>query len=170
MDRSIISYEELLTLLNYSKETGEFRWKVIRRKHGGPIYPGDIAGSIKGREYREIGINGRLYRAGRLAWFYVMGKWPNIIDHINRNGLDDRFENLRDVTQGQNMQNTGPKKRNATGLKGVTFDHKRSMYVARICLDYKHHYLGHFKTAKEAREVYVAASHRIHSHSTEVAA
>ncbi|MCH7686587.1 MAG: HNH endonuclease [Planctomycetes bacterium] len=42
-------------------------------------------------------------------------------DHINRNRLDNRDENLRFVTFSQNQINKGLSTRNTSGFKGVCF-------------------------------------------------
>lgn len=41
------------------------------------------------------------------------------VDHINRNKLDNRLENLRYVSKSQNILNQGVQKRNTTGLSGI---------------------------------------------------
>jgi hypothetical protein len=44
--------------------------------------------------------------AHRLVWFLHHGAWPKqVIDHINRVKLDNRVENLRDVSAAENMLN-----------------------------------------------------------------
>jgi hypothetical protein len=68
---------------------------------------GDIAGTVNSHGYRIIGIDNLDYRSGRLAWFYMLGKWPIFeIDHIDGNKLNDIWENLRDVTNTVNCQNS----------------------------------------------------------------
>lgn len=53
---------------------------------------------------------------------FILGKQEGkVIDHINRNGLDNQKTNLRHVTVSQNLHNTGPSKVNTTGYKGVRF-------------------------------------------------
>jgi len=52
-----------------------------------------------------------------------------IIDHINRNHLDNRKENLRFCTQKQNIHNTWPKK---WKYKWVSKTKSKNKYIARI--------------------------------------
>jgi hypothetical protein len=70
-------------------------------------------------------------------------------DHINRNKLDNRKENLRTVTRSQNFMNINPRKNNTSGCMGVQRCAKGG-WMARITLDYKRIYLGHFKDFKDA--------------------
>ena len=68
---------------------------------------GDIAGTISEHGYRIIGIDNLDYRCGRLAWFYMLGRWPVFeIDHIDGNSLNDIWDNLRDVTRKENCKNS----------------------------------------------------------------
>lgn len=98
----IISHEELLEILDYDPDTGKFTWKVFR---GATALAGEEAGGIE-QGYRRIRINNRVYGAGRLAWFYMTGNWPeNEIDHKDRNKLNNRFKNLRDVSGSVNCLN-----------------------------------------------------------------
>ena len=56
--------------------------------------------------YPNIRLLGKTYNLSRVIWLYVFGKWPNnVIDHINGNSHDNWIQNLRDVTQYENIQN-----------------------------------------------------------------
>jgi len=53
-----------------------------------------------------IGANGSRHLAHRLAWLYMAGAWPSgVIDHMNGDPSDNRWSNLRDVTQAENNAN-----------------------------------------------------------------
>ena len=72
-------------------------------------------------------------------------------DHINRNTLDNRRENLRSATRFGNMRNR--KSHTKTGFKGVK-KNSRNTFGAYILTEY----LGCYKTAKEAAEAYNKAA------------
>jgi hypothetical protein len=153
----MLTQERLKELLEYNPETGQF----IRKKqiHGHHI--GDVAGTIKANGYSYIGVDGKQYRAHRLAWFYTHGKWPaEHIDHINRIPTDNRLCNLREATMSQNMQNRGALKSNAVGLKGVMKRCRK--YLSTIRIDGKSVKIGSFNTAEEAHAAYCKAAEELH--------
>ena len=76
-------------------------------------------------------------------------------DHINRNKLDNRRENLRTVTRRQNQSNMKTNSRNKTGFKGVYQDHLGG-WMARMRIHGKKRSLGRFKTIEEAAKRYNA--------------
>lgn len=77
----------------------------------------------------------------------------NMIDHINRNKLDNRKSNLRIVDYSQNNRNVSIKKNNKSGYTGVWFDKRNNKYSARIhSKDGKYLFLGYFDTAEEANK------------------
>jgi hypothetical protein len=83
---------------------------------------GDVCGSVAadGRS-KEIRIYYKLYRCHRIIWLWHYGYMPKYIDHINGNGLDNRIENLREATLGENSRNNRSKNWKIPGkYKGVT--------------------------------------------------
>lgn len=144
--------EELRIRLAYFPDTGVFIWLVNAGRFG-RIKAGTIAGS-KGKHgggYIEIGRNGALIKAHRLAWAMMKGEWPvNQIDHINRIRSDNRFCNLRQATGAQNMLNKTLYSSNTSGAQGVNWHKATGKWVARIGISGKRHSLGYFKSFDEA--------------------
>lgn len=82
------------------------------------------------------------------------------VDHINRDKLDNRRENLRLCTRLQNNRNRSKFKNNKTGYKGVY--KKRSKYQSTIRIEGKTYYLGTFNTIEEAHAVYTEKARQVH--------
>lgn len=68
-----------------------------------------------------------------------------VIDHINRNKLDNRKINLRYVSSRINARNTKVHSHNTSGVKGVFFSKKDNRWVARMILNNRQIHLGQFK-------------------------
>ena len=124
----MLTANRLRKLLNYNPGTGVFRWRVHR---GGPKNVDGVAGCIHPpKGYRQIYIDGKIYRANRLAWLYMTGKWPKLeIGYINRNTSNTRWANLRAMTPSQ--RGAASLTRNKLGVRGVWIT-KSGKYVARI--------------------------------------
>jgi len=75
-----------------------------------------------------------------------------VVDHINRNPLDNRRENLRIVTKQENSMNLSMSKRNKSGITGVCWHKGSGKWVARISYKYKHIFLGSFEKLEDARK------------------
>ena len=155
-----ITTADVRAALHYDPDTGVFTWRTGHRagKRAGGIRP---VGN--GHRYWTIGLHGRQYYAHRLAWFYMTGNWPaDRIDHIDRDGLNNRFANLRECTHAQNLANSNARKDNTKGVKGVYRTHHRTKpYRAEIQLNGKRHHLGYFATATEASTAYQAEARRL---------
>lgn len=76
------------------------------------------------------------------------------VDHINRNRLDNRKENLRICTRTENCRNRGENKDNTSGYKGVNFHKPLGKWRAKIVLNNKHIHLGYFDNPKDAARAY----------------
>lgn len=77
------------------------------------------------------------------------------VDHINRNRIDNRKENLRMCTSSQNKGNVGPLKSNKTGYKGVAWKRLRNQWEVHISFNKKYMFLGYFNDPKEAGDAYI---------------
>ena len=75
------------------------------------------------------------------------------IDHINRDPLDNRRDNLRIVTQQENNMNLSMRKTNKSGIAGVYWYKNRNKWVAEIRYKYKKIHLGYFDNLEAAAKV-----------------
>lgn len=153
-----LSQKEVIELFDYKEDTGVFLRKLTRSPNA---VAGDVAGSPDKHGYLTIYINGKSYKAHRLAWLYVYGEWPTKhIDHINGVKFDNRISNLRDVSVATNLQNINTiqmrhnKYGSEAGLLGV-IPHKGRWRV-QFKVNGKHVHVGVFNSPKEANAAYMA--------------
>jgi hypothetical protein len=85
-----------------------------------------------------------------------------IVDHINGDKLDNRRENLRVCTAGENSRNQKINKRNTSGFKGVCFSKAGNKWMARIKVNWINKYLGLFDTPEQAHAAYCVAATALH--------
>lgn len=90
------------------------------------------------------------------------------IDHINRDGLDNRKSNLRLVNHSQNMMNRAAFKGTKSGFRGVTYDARYDRWQARITASGTRYTLGNFATAQEAGRAWSDAALRLHGEYADV--
>jgi hypothetical protein len=148
----MINQEELKRNLSYDPNTGLFTRLIV---HCNRVKVGSVAGTNTTRGYVDIRLYGKLYKAHRLAWLYITGKWPQAqIDHINGIKTDNRWENLREATPQENLRNLGIRSRNTSGFKGVSFCKRSNKWRASASVDNKYKHLGFYETAELASEAY----------------
>lgn len=158
----LITQDEIIAKYEYNPGTGEFRH---RKKIGsrGRMTGGWLAGTVDKDGYRTLVYKKKSYKIHRLAWLYVYGEMPSVfVDHINMDASDNRIDNLRLATMSQNLCNTGPRKHNSSGYKGVSFNKALKKWDARISYQKKQYCLGLFKTAEEAHAAYCEKARQIH--------
>lgn len=147
-----LSHPRLLEVLEYDANTGVFRWKVRTSIR---ITAGAKAGCLGKDGYGRIGVDGRLYKTSRLAWFFTYGDWPSHpLDHINRNRRDDRLVNLREATAAQNGANMSLRRSNTSGFKGVHLNKHAGRWAAQL----SGRHIGSFASPEEAAEAYNQAA------------
>lgn len=105
---SDIDHSWLLKEVRYNPETGLMYW---RKWHRGRPALFESIGSMQPNGYLVVTIAGERHLVHRLAFFYMTGQWPkDEIDHINRDRLDNRWVNLRDVPRSVNAKNRSPRR------------------------------------------------------------
>tara|TARA_R110000744_G_scaffold169216_1_gene287071 strand:- start:203 stop:688 length:486 start_codon:yes stop_codon:yes gene_type:complete len=108
------------------------------------------AGGVATCGYLTITIDGKKYLAHRLVFLMHHGYLPRLLDHINRNKLDNRIENLREASFKLNVINSKTGKNNTSGRKGVSWNARRQNYRAYIKNDTKLMHLGSFDNIIDA--------------------
>ena len=153
-----LSLERLKEVLRYEPERGVFFWNRPPKNH--PRLQEYVAGGISSG-YVMIKIDGRKYKAHRLAWLYTHGEWPNgDLDHINGCPLDNRMKNLRVATNPQNQANR-LRERNKATPKGVR-RLPSGNFQARISVNKKQILLGIFNSPSEAQSAYIEAAEKFY--------
>lgn len=151
----MLTAERLRAVLRYSPETGVFVWLIAPNRR---IRVGSIAGTVrKGR--RSVKVDGAEHFVSRLAWLYVTGAWPQgVVDHEDTDPSNDRWLNLRDVTQGVNSQNRRSAQSNSqTGVLGVSPCAQTGRLKAQLQTPAGPVWLGRHDTTDAAQAAYIAA-------------
>lgn len=156
----MLTAERLREVLDYDKDTGAFRWRVTLSNRA---MAGREAGTIGKNGYRYISVDGHRCLAHRIAWLYMTGEHPpSMIDHIDTNSLNNRWENIRAADHRINAENKRkPLPGNKVGLLGVS-PCRRGRFLAQIVVSGKTKWLGEFDTPEEAHSVYIQAKRNLH--------
>ena len=157
----MISQSELMHFVSYDSDTGEFLWK---NPGSTKMKPGQKAGFLDAYGYWNLSLEGKKYKAHRMAWLYVFGVHAgDTIDHINGKPSDNRICNLREATRLQNQKNQKMHSNNKLGLKGVSRAACKTLpFRATIKADGKAIHLGCFSSPEEAHAAYKSAATRLH--------
>lgn len=125
----------LKDLYSYDPNTGE----LTRLVRCGNYPAGSVASSpsTNGR-YLKLGYGKLEYLQHRVAWFLHYGTQPpDVLDHINGDGFDNRIVNLRGATTSTNQMNIKATNKSTTGIKGIFPVRGGSLYRAEVCVDGK---------------------------------
>lgn len=140
--------------LRYESESGKLYWLERPLRHfsnrrvfgwWNSTYAGTKAFTAQTKGKQIFGsVDNEHYLAHRVIWKLVTGKEPPaIIDHRDRNSLNNRWENLRAATKSQNNINS-------TVKREVWFDKARNKWQAHIKKNGKRIHLGRYDSEREA--------------------
>lgn len=160
-----IDLSDLRRLVEYDLGTGLFKRKErplsesYMRRSGVKKRQDDgkVIGYLRPDGYVEVSVDGKIYLAHRLAWFYVTGAWPVAeIDHKDTVRHHNAFDNLREATPAQNQANRKVGKSSSSGIKCVV--QTSTGWGAYIVASRKFRWLGTFPSAELASAAYELAA------------
>ncbi len=153
-------------LLEYRPDTGDLVWRpralkwfATERdwKRWNTRYAGKLAGNInKSHGYRMIDIFRVKHRAHRVIFAMMTGEWllgkreDELIDHIDQDKLNNRWNNLRAATNQENLKNQTRYANNTSGITGVFWNKRHGKWYAHIRVDGRGIHLGNFTTLEAA--------------------
>ena len=98
-----------------------------------------------------------IYKFNNPDWDIHDSSSDNQVDHIDNCRTNNNIENLRIVNTSENQQNRPLS-------KGYHWNKKLQKYQAEIGINYKKFYLGLYDTIEEARDAYLNAKEKHHTH------
>lgn len=151
-----ITQQQVRELFDY--KDGLLYWKVSLNRR---IMIGSIVGSVvmqHGGKRRFINFNKMRFRAAQLIFLWHHGYIPLIVDHEDRNCLNDKIGNLREATHAQNLINSIKYPNSNNKYKGVFTAKTSKNFYARINFNRKNIHLGSHKTEELAALAYNRAA------------
>jgi hypothetical protein len=133
----------------YYKE-GNLYWKKSPRR-------GVSVDSLVGKNYtnnqgyKMATIKGKLWLIHRLIYIYHFKTIHNVIDHIDRNYLNNNINNLRDVTLSVNSRNSKIPKTNTSGTKNISLDKRRNTWNVEFSINGQRYRKSGFLTINDAK-------------------
>lgn len=144
---------------NFVYKNGKLYWKSDRNAQ---IKAGNLAGSISVHGYVVVSLKGRSYLAHRLIWVMHGNDPAETVDHINRDRSDNRIENLRSASKGQQLLNTGLRSDNKSGIKGVSWHKPTGTWRGQVWHQGKAYSAGYFHLKEECADAVKALRERLH--------
>lgn len=154
------SVDRLRELFNYNPQTGDLTWKVV---DGSKSSDGNCRSIRNNGRYYGVRIDGESYLVHRVIMKLMTGHDPaDVIEHIDDNGLNNRFDNLVESTQPNNIR-TYYRNTNGT-VKGYKLLPNGRFYSS-IRIDNSEYNLGTYDTAEEATEAYLSAARQFNENT-----
>ena len=138
----IIEYDDYAEMILYNNKGEEVARTLIDLEYIDPV-----------KKYKwHLAQDGYVHsnKIGRLHRYLMNCPGDLVVDHINRNKLDNRICNLRVCTQQQNKRNRSIQCNNTSGVTGVSWVSKYNKWMAQIQINGKSKNLGCFNTKEEA--------------------
>lgn len=163
------SAEELRELFDYDVLRGEL---INRQTRGGHVKTGSIAGCVNKKGYRQVKLDGKIYKGHRLIWKWHYGIDPSgDLDHRDQEGITPKRNHvwgLRELTRREHGAITRAHCKESSLPIGV---HRHgSRFQALIGQNGKNVHLGMYGMPGEAHQAYLEALQIIESGGNVVSA
>jgi len=148
--------EIIRELLRYDPKTGLLYHNVRHSKYfnsqrdcnkWNTRYANKLSGRVRthknGKKYRYVTIFNKEYLAHRIVWLHQYGTETSLnIDHLDGDGINNRLENLREVSSIENSRNLRLFSNNKTGIPGVAIHGQVGRFTVNINVNGRGIYLG----------------------------
>ena len=157
-----MSIEIIKEMYCYDPNTGKLSWNTQRpdshfkrsterTKYFKYLSGQDVKQTINFYGYLVVGVGKRIYPTHRLAFIIMLGRFPDgVVDHIDGNPLNNKWDNLREVSQALNSRNSRKDHRNKSGYAGVYWVKRDKHWKSQVFVDGKSKHLGAFSSPEEA--------------------
>lgn len=151
----------LRELFSYDRQTGVLSFKT--RSGHNQVEVGDIAGCETSRGYICVSYKKHRFLAHQVIWVLMTGEWPSkTVDHIDGDGLNNSWANLRLASLSQNQCNKAVQKNSKSGVKGVHWSKANKGWVAAIAKGGVRKHIGTFPTIEAASKAYADEAAILH--------
>ena len=145
---------------DYDPETGKVTWRRRPREHfktddacklWNARFSGQEVCGLNSSGYIRVSVNGIKHYLHRVIWLMTKGVWPkDQLDHINHTRIDNRWANLREVTNLENGRNQGRRITNTSGITGVYWSKQNKKWMAYINVNGRMYSIGFFPNIQDA--------------------
>lgn len=112
--------------------------------------------------YYRLSFYGKHYLEHRVIYELLKGTFEGDLDHVDRNKLNNKIENLRLCTRPQNVVNSKARSDNKSGYKGVVWHRASNKWQAQTMVKGKRIHIGLFSDLEDAALAYDNAVKRLH--------
>ncbi len=126
-----LTQNKLKELASYNPETGIF----TRLTSSGGNKVGTTIGCLDSLGYVKCSILGKQTHTHRLAFLYMTGSIPKEVDHIDGDRSNNRWNNLREVTRGQNQYNSKLHRDSTSNVKGLSYHKENGVWKACVIFE-----------------------------------
>ncbi|MEG2686812.1 MAG: HNH endonuclease [Christensenellaceae bacterium] len=129
------------SLFAYNPETGDLVWKKrTDSSRSSMVFNGRFVGKIAGSivtsknsktSYLQTKTGNKTCKNHRIIFAMMTGFMPEEVDHIDHNGLNNRWDNLRASNKKDNSKNMPMQKSNKSGFIGVNWHKAAKKWQAR---------------------------------------